>query len=57
MGPEGKTGAIGVKVYIRTEVPFDPGQDGADQLIYRLHIVPTVIKQEEKAHAEDLEPE
>jgi hypothetical protein len=60
-----RSGAIGVKVYIRTEVPFDPTyQTGADRPVYRLHIVPTVIEdltddiKEVLSHDDDdLEPE
>jgi hypothetical protein len=43
---EQRSGAIGVKVYIRTEVPFDPTvQEAAMVPVYRLHIVPSVIEE------------
>lgn len=47
IGPEGP-GAIGVKVYIRTEVPYDPmshSSGGGDIQMFRLHVVPTKVEQ------------
>lgn len=38
-------GAIGVKTYIRTEVPFDPMGGDAEAVVYRLHIIPTKVEQ------------